>query len=83
MAATESDELTELYNQQITNEFQACQLYMAASIEADRRNLVGMASYFRDESEEERGHAKEFIGTTFSCNLCVPIDFIFPASLTP
>jgi ferritin len=54
-------ELLELYNAQVTNELKASQLYLSASIWAAQRELVGMAAYMRDESEEERGHAMQFI----------------------
>jgi ferritin len=36
-------------------------LYLSASIWAAQRELVGMAAYMRSQSEEERGHAMEFI----------------------
>ena len=52
-----SEELLELWNQQITKELEASQIYLAASIWADQNNFVGMASFFRAESDEERGHA--------------------------
>jgi ferritin len=54
-------ELLELYNAQVTNELKASQLYLSASIWAAQRELVGMAAYMRNESEEERGHAMQFI----------------------
>lgn len=54
-------QLTDLYNKQVTNELTASQLYLAASIWAEKRELVGTAAYMRSESEEERGHALQFI----------------------
>jgi len=42
-----SDELLQKYNSQVTNEFGASQLYLAASIWCDQRDLVGMAAYMR------------------------------------
>lgn len=52
-----SDELLNLFNNQVTQEFSASQLYLSASIWFDRREWEGMASYMRAESAEERGHA--------------------------
>mmetsp|Transcript_12243 Transcript_12243/g.18776 ORF Transcript_12243/g.18776 Transcript_12243/m.18776 type:complete len:209 (-) Transcript_12243:8-634(-) len=49
--------LNELYNQQITKEFAASQLYLAASIWCESHEFSGMASYMRAESDEERSHA--------------------------
>jgi ferritin len=54
-------DLLDLYNQQICNEFEASQLYLAAAVEADGKDLVGMAQYFRHESNEERQHALQLI----------------------
>lgn len=56
-----SKELLELFNHQVTNELTASQLYLSASIWCEKEDLVGMASYMRDESGEERGHAMSFI----------------------
>ena len=56
-----SSELTNMFNSQVTNELSASQLYLSASIWCDQCDLVGMASYMRRESEEERGHALEFV----------------------
>ena len=56
-----SDELLQMFNSQVTNELQASQLYLAASIWCDSHDLVGFAAYMRGESEEERGHALAFI----------------------
>lgn len=56
-----SNELLELYSKQITNELEASQLYLSASIWCDQRDLIGMAAFMRSESEDERGHALSFI----------------------
>jgi ferritin len=58
---TETETLPVVYNQQVTNELMASQLYLSASLWCERRELVGMAEYMRSESAEERGHALEFI----------------------
>lgn len=56
-----SQELLDLFNNQVTKEFTASQFYMSASIWFDGRDWEGMASYMLAESEEERGHALQFI----------------------
>jgi len=53
--------LQTLYNAQITREFEASQLYLSASIWCDQQELVGMGAYMRQEADEERGHALQFI----------------------
>eukprot|EP00591_Stephanopyxis_turris_P000525 CAMPEP_0195525794 /NCGR_PEP_ID=MMETSP0794_2-20130614/26423_1 /TAXON_ID=515487 /ORGANISM="Stephanopyxis turris, Strain CCMP 815" /LENGTH=174 /DNA_ID=CAMNT_0040656333 /DNA_START=251 /DNA_END=775 /DNA_ORIENTATION=+ len=55
------EHLLELFNHQITNEMSASQLYLSASIWCDQRELIGMSAYMRKESEEERGHALQFV----------------------
>jgi hypothetical protein len=44
-----SPELLDLFNRQVTNELQASQLYLSASIWCDLNDLVGMASFMRRE----------------------------------
>ena len=56
-----SGELLHLFNRQVTNELQASQLYLSASLWCEANDFEGMAAYFRSESEEERGHALSFI----------------------
>lgn len=56
-----SDELLDLFNNQVTNEFSASQLYLSASIWFDQRDWEGFASYMLAESAEERGHALQFV----------------------
>jgi ferritin len=53
--------LYELFNAQITNELAASQLYLSASIWCEGKEFVGMASYMRKESDEERFHALSLI----------------------
>ena len=60
-ACRASEQLVQLYNQQIANELGASQLYLSASIWAEQNELVGMAAYLRTEANEERSHALEFI----------------------
>lgn len=56
-----SQELLELFNEQVTKEFAASHLYLSASIWFDGRDWEGMAAYMRGESEDERTHALSFI----------------------
>jgi ferritin len=56
-----SDELLQMFNAQVTNELEASQLYLAASIWCNSQDLVGMAAYMRRESFEERNHALALI----------------------
>lgn len=56
-----SDELLDLFNSQVTNEFYASQLYLSASIWFDQRDWEGFSSYMLAESAEERGHALQFV----------------------
>lgn len=53
--------MNKLYNSQVTNELNASQLYLAASIWCDAQELTGMASFARAESHEERSHALNMI----------------------
>jgi len=55
------EHLEELYNDQITREFEASQLYLSASIWCDQQELVGMGAYMRAEADEERSHGLSFI----------------------
>lgn len=52
-----SAEINETLNQQIQAEFYASHLYLAMAAHAETLNLPGMASWMRQQSEEERGHA--------------------------
>eukprot|EP00544_Gedaniella_sp_CCMP2646_P004229 CAMPEP_0202490296 /NCGR_PEP_ID=MMETSP1361-20130828/7737_1 /ASSEMBLY_ACC=CAM_ASM_000849 /TAXON_ID=210615 /ORGANISM="Staurosira complex sp., Strain CCMP2646" /LENGTH=222 /DNA_ID=CAMNT_0049120155 /DNA_START=1055 /DNA_END=1720 /DNA_ORIENTATION=- len=54
-------ELIECMNDQVTRELMASQTYLSASLWMERNELVGMATYMRDESDEERSHAMGFI----------------------
>jgi len=64
-AATTQDspveKLHELFSKQITNEMCASQLYLSASIWCESKEFVGMASYMRKESDEERAHALSLV----------------------
>lgn len=55
------ENLQTLYNDQITREFEASQLYLSASIWCDQHELVGMGAYMRAESDEERNHGLMFV----------------------
>jgi ferritin len=54
-------ELIEYMNDQVTRELTASQTYLSASLWMERNELVGMARYMRDESDEERSHAMGFL----------------------
>mmetsp|Transcript_28861 Transcript_28861/g.52790 ORF Transcript_28861/g.52790 Transcript_28861/m.52790 type:complete len:228 (-) Transcript_28861:209-892(-) len=56
-----SQDLLTLFNDQVTKEFSASQFYLSASIWFDNSDWEGMASYMLAESEEERGHALQFV----------------------
>jgi hypothetical protein len=56
-----SKELLELFSKQVTNELQASQLYLSASVWFSINDLVGMAAFMRGESEDERRHGLDFI----------------------
>lgn len=56
-----SGAMLDLFNQQVTHELEASQLYLSASIWCDGRNLVGMARFMLTESNDERGHALAMI----------------------
>jgi len=56
-----SDELLELFNQQVTQEFIASQVYLSASIWFDTNDWEGMAAYMLAESAEERIHGLGFV----------------------
>lgn len=69
-----SDELLQMFNSQITNELEASQLYLAASIWCDKDDLVGMAAYMRNEATEERGHALAFIDFANKRNMAIKLE---------
>ena len=48
------DDLLNLFNEQVTNEFVASHLYLSASIWFETNDFEGMARYMRSESEDER-----------------------------
>ena len=56
-----SDELLELFNRQVTQEFIASQVYLSASIWFDTNDWEGMAAYMLAESAEERIHGLGFV----------------------
>lgn len=55
------EKLHELFNKQITKEMSASQLYLSASIWCESKEFVGMASFMRKESDEERTHALSLV----------------------
>ena len=56
-----SEELLDLFNAQVTNEFSASQAYLSASIWFNSHDWEGMAAYMLAESAEERGHGLALI----------------------
>lgn len=56
-----NDKLEQAFNDQITLEMQASNVYRQLAIELDRLDLGGMAEWMRAQSEEEILHAEKFI----------------------
>ena len=52
-----SQNMNEVLNLQIQDEFQASYLYLAISAYCEEQNLPGFAAWLRAQSEEERTHA--------------------------
>ncbi len=52
-----SAEINETLNKQIQAEFYASHLYLSMAAHAESLNLPGIASWMRNQSEEERAHA--------------------------
>lgn len=71
-----SDELLDLFNQQVTNELEASQLYLAASIWFDQRDLTGFSKYMLAESNDERSHALQFIEFSNKRNIPLKLESI-------
>jgi len=71
-----SDELLDMFNHQITNEFSASHLYLAASIWFDQRDYKGMSKYMRSEADEERDHAYDFIEFATRSDFPVELEYI-------
>lgn len=53
--------LHQLFNSQVTHEFNASQLYLSASIWFSEQELTGMATFCLNESTEERDHALSLV----------------------
>ena len=71
-----SEELLDLYSSQVTNEFAASQLYLSASIWFNQRDWEGFASYMLAESDEERGHALQFVDFANKRNIKLKLESI-------
>ena len=52
-----SQNMNEVLNRQIQDEFQASYLYLAISAYCEEQNLPGFAAWLRAQSGEERAHA--------------------------
>lgn len=55
------DDLAATYNDQITMELGSSVAYLQMAAHFDGANLVGMASWMRQQAEEERAHAEKFM----------------------
>jgi ferritin len=56
-----SQELVQLWSNQVSVELSASQLYLSASIWFRARDMDGMAAWMLDESGEERGHGLQIM----------------------
>ena len=56
-----TDDLTATFNDQITMELGASISYLQMAAYFEGKNLVGMASWMRQQAEEEKVHAHKFI----------------------
>lgn len=56
-----NDKLENAFNDQVTMELQASNVYRQLAIELDRLDLDGMAKWMRAQAEEEITHAEKFI----------------------
>lgn len=56
-----NDKLENAFNEQLTLEMQASNVYRQLAIELDRIDLGGIASWMRAQSDEEITHAEKFI----------------------
>mmetsp|Transcript_28893 Transcript_28893/g.78284 ORF Transcript_28893/g.78284 Transcript_28893/m.78284 type:complete len:231 (-) Transcript_28893:1801-2493(-) len=76
-----SDELMDLFNKQVTQEFIASQVYLSASIWFDQNDWEGMAAYMLAESAEERQHGLGFVD--FANKRNIPIELqVIPAPVS-
>lgn len=71
-----SQELLELFNRQVTQEFIASQVYLSASIWFDSNDWEGMASYMLAESAEERVHGLSFVDFANKRNIPIELQAI-------
>ena len=60
-AAIPTQELLDLWSNQVSVELSASQLYLSASIWFRAREMDGMAAWMLEESGEERGHGLEIL----------------------
>ena len=56
-----TDDLTATYNDQITMELGSSVAYLQMAAYFEGKNLVGMASWMRQQAEEEKEHAHKFM----------------------
>ncbi len=68
-----SDKLTAKLNEQITNEFNASQIYLAMACMFDNMALKMLSRWFRLQADEERGHALKIIDYLLSRHAKVEI----------
>ena len=74
-SGTPSQELLDLWSNQVSVELSASQLYLSASIWFRARDMDGMAAWMLGESGEERGHGLEILEFAMKKN--------FPVQLKP
>ncbi len=56
-----NEDLIELLNQQIQNEFKAAAQYVAIAVYFDSESLPALAGHFYRQADEEREHAMKFV----------------------
>lgn len=73
---TPSQDLLDLFNDQITKELAASQFYLSASVWFNAREWEGMAQYMLSESTDERGHALSFVDFANKRNIPIQLHSI-------
>jgi len=66
--------MKQLFNAQITNEMNASQLYLSASVWFSEQELTGMASFALAEAQEERAHALELVEFGLKRDIAIDLD---------
>jgi len=71
-----NDELLDLFNHQITNEFALSHLYLAASNWFNERDFEGMTSYMHHAYHDERKDANDFIEFARQSSFPIELEYI-------